>query len=175
MKKYTLLFLSAFAVLAAKADFVQLKNGKLFEGKVVRVFESELAFKTSVGTFFIPGSDLQCVNIEKIRPKQERALASMFASSADACSRGTSAGTMHGHGFGQFCAGFFGSLLGVGIVMLVDKTPAKSKNLIMVATDDDVWTDPGYLMCYNKAAKSKALINSGLGCITYLVLYFASY
>ena len=175
MKKFIFFFLSIFAAHAAKADFIQLKNGKLFEGKVLRVFKSELAFKTDVGTFFIPASDLQCVNIDNVRPRKEEALAAMFAAPANACSRGTTAGNMHGHGFGQFCAGFFGSLLGVGIVMLVDKTPSKSKNLMMIAQDDDVWTDPGYLMCYNKAAKSKALINSGLGCATYLIILLSSY
>ena len=109
------------------------------------------------------------MNIDNVRPRKEEALAAMFAAPANACSRGTTAGNMHGHGFGQFCAGLFGSLIGVGIVMLVDKTPSKSKNLMMIAQDDDVWTDPEYLMCYNKAEKSKALINSGLGCATFNV------
>lgn len=176
MKQFFLLLLSVCLSFAAQADFIQLTNGDLFEGKVLKVYEGELLFKTEAGTYFIPQQDLQCVNLDHRSKRKEKALDDMFATPAeDTCSRGSVAGGMHGHGFGQFCAGFFGSLIGVGIVMIVDKTPSKSKNLLMVADDRDVWTDPSYLACYDKAAKKKALTNSGLGMLTYVVLYLASY
>lgn len=151
-------------------DTIELSNGKVFKGEIIRVNKCSIDFAIEDDVFSIPAKDIVYATFEKISKRRISKIDKVL-SNGDNCLIGTTDGSMHGHKGGQFCAGFFGGLIGFVIVAIVDRGPSKSGNIALVADNKSLWSDSSYLMCYEKSSKKSAIKMAGIGWGSFLILY----
>jgi hypothetical protein len=174
MKNFLLVLFSVFSFNALASDIVTLTNGKSFQGTITKVNNCSLNFAMDDNVYTIPASDIVYAEFEKISKRRANKITAMLANE-DNCFAGTTDGAMHGHKGGQFCAGFFGGLIGFVIVAVVDRSPTKSGNIMLISENREIWNDSSYLMCYQKQSKKEAIKAAGTGFGAWVLLVLLSY
>jgi hypothetical protein len=174
MKNFLLLLFCAFSFNALASDVITLTNGQSFEGTITKVNNCSLNFSIDDNVYTIPASDIVYAEFEKISKRRANKITHMLGNE-DNCFAGTTDGAMHGHKAGQFCAGFFGGLIGFVIVAVVDRTPTKSKNIMLISENREMWNDLTYLTCYQQQSKKEAIKAAGAGFGAWVLLVLLSY
>ncbi len=63
MKKIVLMvcFFCLFLINAAAADIIYLKNGNIYEGRIIKEDDEKMAFKTSIMTIILNKNEIQAI------------------------------------------------------------------------------------------------------------------
>jgi hypothetical protein len=175
MKKVTLAFTALLitAVTFAKGnDILTLNNNQAFKGDVVKIKDCNVVFKSENGEkYTIPANDIQTVKFEDVNNSIYTNYLTMLNADPNSCMKGAADGKVfHGKGglhvalgvlFGPFAV--IGAAVGSPDPMAGSRTPQMSKN-------SDLFTDPTYLECYKKAARSKNVGMAAAGWGMWIVL-----
>lgn len=155
----TFLFVS-FSAFAG--DVLTLMNENSFEGKIIKIKDCEVIFKANHQRFTIPATDIFCLKFEDSNNKIY--LDYLQLDDADKCMRGQSDAEMyHGKAFGHIALGvLFGpfALLGAAAG---SPSPQNGANTYMMSKNKELFSDPAYLMCYRKKARSRNVTNTLIG------------
>lgn len=168
MKKTSLIlmFLAASFNLLAK-DIVVLKDGTKVKGELISVSQGELVFQKAKGDqseIKLTSEQVEFVKLESME-KLEKLQESMYLQGI------ADAQIYHKRFGGNFCAGFFGGLIGFVIVAVTD---AKEPNYAIVG--EEKYKSLEYREGYNKKAKGKNLGAAGAGWaagVVFLIILFS--
>lgn len=149
-------------------DVLVLANGSMHQGSVERVHTCAIQFSVGEFTYDIPACDIAEVHFSNPESRAARKMAEILED-ADACFTGQTDAQHHGHGVGHFASGLFFGAFGVIGCAVTKRTPYKSNNPELITVNQSMWSDPAYLACYNKSARSKAVSTSALGWLTWVL------
>ena len=172
MTKLTLTLLATLISLGSYAgDVLTLTNAMVFEGKVTRIKECTLVFKTEKGKFRVPASDVASVAFEDHSDKVYQKYLEEIPYNPQNCLSGRlDAENYHGKKGGHFVLGvLFGPFAMIGTA-LANPSPEKGKNTYMFSENKDLFDDPMYLSCYRKKAKGQLIGIEALGWGSWLLL-----
>jgi hypothetical protein len=150
-------------------DVVVLKDGHLFRGDVEHVYNCAIRFAVGDAAYEIPAQDIAEVYFGNPESRAARRMTEVIAD-ADACFTGKTDAEHHGHGVGHFATGFLFGPFGVIGCAVAKRTPYKSNSPELITVNQSMWSDPAYLACYNKGARSKAVTTSALGWATWILI-----
>ncbi len=164
MKKLIVILLSFTVVNVFAGDVLTLMNGNKFDGKVVKIKECQIVYKIQNEKFIIPASDIHSIQFEDINNRLYRNYLKSANRDINNCLAGSLDAEMyHGKKFGHFVLGFlFGPFAMVGTA-LSNPTPEKGKETMLMSRNKDFFSDPVYLKCYKKQAKSQLVLSEALG------------
>jgi len=177
MKNKVVLFISivAFGInfsLLAK-DLITLNNSQKFEGKVVKLKDCSLIFKSNGAKFEIPAESIFSIEFDDLNNKLYKAYLYESMSNYNLCFQAQiDAKNFHGKKESHFILGLlFGPFAIIGTA-LANPTPYNSSNMIMMGDgrDDPKFSDPVYLDCYKKKAKSGLIGVEGLGWLSWILI-----
>ncbi|NOX46613.1 MAG: hypothetical protein GXO89_06505 [Chlorobi bacterium] len=166
MKKVILtlvIILISISLNAKNRDKLTFLNGKTYYGKVKRIKNCRIKFKTFGSIFIIPSDSVYSVEFEdpfsNFLSKDGEEL-----SGSEKCMRGTmDAEAFHGKGGFHFTMGvLFGPFAVIGAAV-ANPTPDKGKDTYMMSENREIFMDPMYMMCYKKKAKRKNVGNAAIG------------
>ena len=167
MKKtiWALILLMYSASLLAKSnnsDVVTLMNDMKFMGKVKKISNCEVKFKTDDGTFWIPANHIYSVQFGN--PYDKVLVDYQQLDNSDKCLKGRQdAQNFHGKTGGHIILGaLFGPFAMLGAA-IASPTPYKGKNTVEMSQNENLFNDPAYLQCYRKKAKGRNIGNVAIG------------
>jgi len=155
------LLLCSFLINQA-ADVITLNNQMIFSGKVKKIKDCEVKFKTEGEVYFIPAEDIYSVVFED--PKDRVFTAYQQLSDSEKCLKGRSDADMyHGKAGMHVALGvLFGPFAIIGAAV-ANPTPEKGNDTYIMSKNSDSFSDPAYLSCYKKKAMGKNVGNTALG------------
>lgn len=144
-----------------------------FMGKVKKIDNCYIKFKTNSGKYFIPADHILSVTFGNENNKRLKAYNNLR--DIDKCMAGKSdAKLYHGKASGHVVLGVFTGPFGVVGAAVAKPTPNKSEQTIRMTQSGTLLADPTYLRCYTKKAKAKNVGNTAIGCSVWLLaLLFA--
>jgi hypothetical protein len=156
------------------SDVLTLTNGMKFEGKVTRIKECSIVFKTEIGSFIIPGRDIENVQFENLSSRRIARYQSHF--NPDNCLAGKmDASIYHGKKGGHFFLGFlFGPFAVLG-TLLANPTPDKGNATYRMSDNRELFHDPYYLRCYKRKARGGLVAMELAGWASWLVVFALIY
>jgi len=172
---FILIGLSLNLNLAAK-DVITLNNNKKFEGKVVKLKNCSIVFKTNGSKFEIPADSIYSIQFEDYNNRLYKNYSYKSISNENLCFQGQmDASNFHGKKGSHFALGLlFGPFAIIGTA-LADPSPYNSSNMMMIQSkDDSKFSDPMYLLCYKKKAKTDLIVSESLGWLTWILLLVAA-
>jgi hypothetical protein len=174
MKKKSIilnLLLCSF-VFTQAADVITLNNQMTFSGKVKKIKNCEVKFKTGGEVYYIPGDDIYSIIFED--PNDKVLSAYQQLDDSEKCLRGRSdADLYHGKtGFHVAMGVLFGPFAIIGAT-LANPTPDKGNDTYIMSKNRNNFSDPVYLTCYKKKAKGKNVGNTALGWAAWILLLLA--
>jgi hypothetical protein len=148
---------------------------KYFTGEITKVKDCYVHFKHTDGTRSrIPGNAIGAYYMSDLSPKGEEmdmALRTMILDPTRSCQAGTSDADLYHKRFAGNFAG--GMLLGVFWVIgaaVSNPSPMRGQQTMMMSDNKDLFTNPYYLNCYKKKARSKNVIAALAGWGTWILL-----
>ena len=165
MKKI-LFFLAAFFALNAFADVVSI-DGRVFQGEVKKVNSTGIHLQVEGRHYKVPFDKIDGVFFES-----EGVLSDSYArfSGAEPCLAAKMDVTLRGKAFAQFLGGVFFGPLAVIHKFLVNYHPKKDLQVMALSGNRELFDNPAYLHCYAETARTKALVMTGVGWLTWLFL-----
>ena len=157
-------------------DVITLNNNKKFEGKVVKLKNCSLVFKSNGSKFEIPADSIYSIQFDDYNNKLYKNYSSGSTSNENLCFQGQMDATnFHGKKGSHFALGvLFGPFAIIGTA-LADPNPYNSSNMMMTQSkDDSKFSDPMYLMCYKKKARTDLIVSESLGWLTWIILLVAA-
>jgi hypothetical protein len=154
------LFLSNFQLFAS--DILILKNGKAFEGKVLKIKNTEILFQAGEDAFYIPASDIGALQMPEISKKLQKRYARL--NFEDNCLKGRNDAQMyHGKAGLHITLGvLFGPFAIIGAAISGPK-PQHGKNTMLMSQNKELFSDAEYLQCYKKKARGQNVGNTAIG------------
>ncbi|PKQ66701.1 hypothetical protein BZG01_10535 [Labilibaculum manganireducens] len=175
MKK-TILTLTAivFAFSTFANDILTLNNEMVFEGKVKRIKDCAIVFKSEGTKYIVPASEIYSIEFENAEDKVYTNYLEMQADEENKCFNARlDAENYHGKKGGHFVLGvLFGPFAIIGTA-LANPTPEKGKQTYMMSKNKDQFSDPEYLSCYRKKAKGQLIGMEALGWGAWILLVLA--
>lgn len=164
-----------FTSLLYANDEVQLLNCEIYYGKVLKIDQCKVHFKTDCQTLIIDADSIEFLKFEC--PENE--IYQNYINDLtikEKCLRGhNDAKNLHNQGLAHFFIGvLFGPLAIVGSIVSTP-TPNKSKNTMLLSENKDLFGDPNYLECYRKEAKSKNISAILGGACTWALFYLLAF
>jgi hypothetical protein len=172
MTKLTCTLLAALISLSTYAgDVLTLTNAMVFEGKVTRIKECTLVFKTEKGRFHVPAADVATVAFEDPSDRVYLQYLAEIQDNPQNCLSGRlDAENFHGKKGGHFVLGvLFGPFAMIGTA-LASPSPEKGKNTYAFSKNQELFDDPMYLSCYRKKAKGQLIGMEALGWGSWILL-----
>ncbi len=165
MKKtiWTLTFVFvAINLFAKNPDVLTLLNDMKFIGKVKKISNCEVRFKTDEGTFWIPANHIYSVEFGNPNDKVLETY-SQLDDSEKCLKGGEDAVNFHGKTGAHIILGvLFGPIAIIGAA-IASPNPYKGKNTLALSQNSELFKDPAYLSCYKKKAKGKNIGNVAIG------------
>jgi len=175
MKK-TILTLTAivFAISTFANDILTLNNEMVFEGKVQRIKDCAIVFKSEGKKYIVPASEIYSIEFENPEDKVYTNYLEMQADEENKCFNARlDAENYHGKKGGHFALGvLFGPFAMIGTA-LANPTPEKGKQTYMMSKNKDQFSDLEYLSCYKKKAKGQLIGMEALGWGAWVLLVLA--
>ncbi len=172
MKKLFIVFtILLFTFFSFAGDILTLNNDKSFEGRVLKIEENFIVFKTEKIKYEVPVSDIFSVKFENVNNKLYADYLKNADVNSDKCLSGRlDAENYHGKKGGHFVLGvLFGPFAMIGTA-LADPTPERGKRTYMLSTNKELFSDPVYLSCYKKKAKGQLIGAEALGWAAWILL-----
>ncbi|MGM0505411.1 MAG: hypothetical protein ACQESQ_12365, partial [Bacteroidota bacterium] len=151
-KKLTILsLLLLLFVTNQAADVITLNNQMSFSGKVKKIKDCQVKFKTAGEVFFIPAEDIHSVVFENPNNRVFRAYQEL--SDSEKCMKARSdADLYHGKtGFHVAMGVLFGPFAIIGAAV-ANPTPEKGNDTYVMSKNRENFSDATYLSCYKKKA-----------------------
>lgn len=165
MKKITMTFTVLIFTLATFAgDILTLTNEMVFEGKITKIKDCAVVFKTDGNKYIVPTTEIFSLQFENTSDKVYTEYMKMDDGDPNKCLNGRlDAENYHGKKGGHFVLGvLFGPFAMIGTA-LANPTPDKGKQTYMLSKNKEQFSDPEYLSCYKKKAKGQLVGAEALG------------
>lgn len=171
MKRIILISIVFIAVNGFANDILTLNNQMVFEGKVTKVMDCDIIFKSNGVKYIVPIQDIYSVNFKKANGRQYKRFAKLGDGSENYCMNGRlDAENYHGKKGGHFFLGFlFGPFAMIGTA-LANPNPYNGKNTVMMSKNKDQFDNPEYLSCYKKKAKGQLIGMEAIGWGAWILL-----
>lgn len=170
-------FLFVLFPVLAFADILTLIDQSAFQGKVTKIKDCAIIFKTNDDKYLIPAHDIFSIEFEDPNDKIYTDFLKLSDQDPDKCLNGRlDAENFHGKRGGHFILGvLFGPFAMIGTA-IANPTPDRGKQTYMLSKNKDLFTDPEYLNCYRKKAKGQLIGMEALGwgALILLVLLFGA-
>ncbi len=173
MKKLLIVcFLAMVGSMSAK-DVLTLRNNMHFQGTVISVKDSIAEFSVAGAVYEIPLVDISEIILEDTGSRAYSDLIALGLEDVNPCQLGQiDAELYHGKKFGHFFLGMlFGPFALIGTA-LSNPTPDRGSDTYAMSENQNYFSDPSYLVCYKKKAKSTLLVAEALGWATWVLLLF---
>ncbi len=160
-----------FAFTSFASDILTLNNEIVFEGKVTKIKERAVTFKSEGNRYIIPASEIFSIQFENTEDKVYTDFMRMAEGDPNKCLNGRlDAENYHGKKGGHYVLGvLFGPFAMVGTA-LANPTPEKGKRTYKMSENKDQFSDLEYLSCYKKKAKGQLIGMEALGWATWVLL-----
>lgn len=172
MKKKILTFAAVlFAITSFAGDILTLNNEMVFEGKITKIKDCDIEFKSEGTKYVVPSSDVYSIQFEDVEDKVYTDYMKTMDNNPNKCLDGRlDAEHYHGKKAGHFVLGvLFGPFAMIGTA-LSNPTPERGKQTYMMSENKDKFSDPVYLSCYKKKAKGQLIGMEALGWGTWILL-----
>ena len=169
---YLLLFALMISFSSIAGDILTLNNSMVFEGKISKIKDCMVIFKTDGKKHIIPTSEIFSLQFEDTSSKIYRNYNKISENTLESkCLKGRlDAENYHGKKGGHVALGFlFGPFAMIGTA-LANPTPYKGSKTLMASKNKEDFDDPEYLSCYKKKAKGQLLGMEGIGLGAWLLL-----
>ncbi|MZP66972.1 MAG: hypothetical protein GT597_12555 [Bacteroidales bacterium] len=154
------------------SDIVVLNDQKMFEGKIIKIKSCEVTFKAYNGPKVdIPVTEIFYIQFEDPNNKILTSYLAIQESDPDKCMKGQAdADLYHGKGFSHVGLGvLFGPFAIIGAAV-ASPSPQSGSSTYMLSKNRELFSDPIYLMCYEKKAKNRNIVNAALGWASWILL-----
>lgn len=170
--KITLTLVAALWVGAIyAADLLTLNNQMVFEGKVLKIKNCSVVFKTDGNKYLIPADEIYCIQFEDKNDKVYTRYMENADNDKSGCLHGKSdASKYHGKKGGHFVLGVLFGPFAVAGTLLSNPTPEKGKLTLQMSKNKEEFNNPEYLSCYKKEAKAQLLGIEAIGMGAWLLL-----
>lgn len=160
-----------FTMASFAGDILTLNNEKVFEGKITRIKDCSVVFKSDGKKYTVPAADIISVQFENTDDKTYTEYMKLAESEPNKCLNGKlDAENFHGKKGGHFVLGvLFGPFAMIGTA-LANPTPDKSNKTLMMSKNKDQFSDPEYLSCYRSKAKGSLIGMEALGWGAWILL-----
>ena len=165
MKKLTLsLTATLFAITVFAGDILTLNNEMIFEGKVTKIKNCVIVFKSEGNKYLVPANEIFSLEFEDTNDKVYTKYMALAEEEPNKCLSGRlDAENYHGKKGGHFVLGaLFGPFAMIGTA-LSNPTPERGSETMMMSKNKDQFSDAEYLSCYKKKAKGQLIGMEGLG------------
>ncbi|MGV8093414.1 MAG: hypothetical protein AB2L24_16260 [Mangrovibacterium sp.] len=172
MKKLFLIASVLLSVLTSFADdILVLNNNMAFKGKVTKISDCTVVFKSNGDKYVIPASDIYSVKFEDTKDKVYTKFMEMTDTNSNKCLMGKlDAEQYHGKKGEHFLLGaLFGPFAMIGTAFS-NPTPVRGKRTCLLSKNEEIFSDPEYLSCYKKKAKSQLIVAEALGCLSWILI-----
>lgn len=165
------LFLFMLFPILSYADILTLIDQSAFQGKVTKIKDCVIIFKTNDAKYLIPAIDIFSIEFEDPNDKIYTEYLKLSDQDPGKCLNGRmDAENFHGKKGGHFILGaLFGPFAMIGTA-IANPTPDRGKQTYMLSKNKDQFTDPEYLNCYRKKAKGQLIGMEALGWGAWLLL-----
>jgi hypothetical protein len=141
--------------------------GISFSGEITKIKNCEIVFKMEGKKYFIPASDIYCIDFEDVNNKVLKGYKQL--SGSEKCMYGMNDAEMYHKSGLSFAMGvLFGPFAVIGAA-ISNPSPLSGQNLYL-SSNKEFFNDPTYLACYSKSARKKNLKNAALGWLSWVVL-----
>jgi len=163
-----------FTTASFASDILTLTNSQVFEGKVTKIKDCSVIFKTATNKYEIPVSEVYSIEFKSKNDKVFTRYMDKLDVDPSKCVNGRlDAWRYHGKRSSHIALGFlFGPFALLGTAMS-DPTPEKGQMTFKMSEHTDLLNDPDYINCYKKKAKGR-LIGAeaiGLGILALMLLW----
>lgn len=160
-----------FAISLFGNDVVTLNNQMMFEGKILRIDDCELVFRSGMKRHYIPAEDIYSIQFRDVNSKIYQEYLNNQQGASDKCFMGrTDAQNFHGKEVGHFVLGMlFGPFAMIGTA-ISNPTPEKGSNTYAKSQNREHFSDPAYLECYRKKVKRKNIGIQAAGWGTWILI-----
>jgi hypothetical protein len=166
MKKILLTSVAALLITATTfaGDILTLNNSLIFDGKVVKIKNCVVVFKSNGQKYFVPSEEISSIQFENTEDKVYREYLALSDDDPNTCLNGRlDAENYHGKKGGHFVLGvLFGPFAMIGTA-LANPTPEKGRQTYLMSKNKEEFTDPEYLSCYRKKARGQLVGMEALG------------
>ena len=165
MKNFLLILVwCVTAEITFAADILTLNNSKVYHGKVTKIKDCSITFKTGSNKYQIPSEEIYSIEFENVNDKIYTRYLDQLAVDPSKCVNGRlDAAHYHGKKSGHIALGFlFGPFAMLGTSMS-DPTPEKGQSTLELSEHSDLFNDEDYLSCYKKKAKGKLIGAESIG------------
>ena len=165
MKNLSLFLVTLTLALSVNAkDVLTLKNQQKFEGKILRIKDCSIVFKTNRVKYTIPSDDIYSVEFDNLQNKVYKNYVNRLASGENLCLKAKAdAQRFHGKKAGHVILGvLFGPFAIIGTA-LSDPSPYKSSKTLIRSENREQFNEPEYLICYRKKAKDQLIAMEAVG------------
>lgn len=142
-----------------------------FEGKILRIKDCKVTFKDANGVKTnVPAGQIFYIQFEDPTDKVYKAYLSLQDTDPDKCLKGqTDAELYHGKVFGHVVLGIlFGPFAVIGAA-LANPSPESGARTYLLSKNKEIFSDPNYLMCYKRKARSRNTVHTLIGWGTWIV------
>ena len=147
-----------FASVAFSSDIITLNTQMVFEGKVTKIKNCNVIFKSDGMKYKIPADDVYSLQFGDVSDKVLTQYLELSNMEGDACMNGKmDADNYHGKEWGHAALGFFFGPFAMIGTAIAQQTPEKGKETSFASKNKDQFSDPAYLSCYKKKAKGKLI------------------
>lgn len=152
------------------SDIIVLTNDMVFKGQVVKVRSCEMVFKAEGRRYSIPFTDIKTIEFLEQGSKVHKKFKS-FNLSSESCAKGLEdAENFHGRRSRHFFLGLLLPAIPVVVALLSEPNPVARKRIASLSQNQNLFSDPDYLMCYKKTAKKSNVKNAAIGSGVTLVI-----
>lgn len=171
MKKLLFICFLIVAGSVSAKDVLTLRNSMRFEGTVVSVRDSIAEFSAAGTVYEIPLVDISEIILEDTSSRAYSDLINLGLEDVNPCQLGhMDAELYHGKKCGHFVLGvLFGPFALIGTA-LSNPTPERGSDTYAMSKNQNYFSDPCYLSCYKKKARSTLLVAEALGWATWILL-----
>ena len=152
-------------------DILTMANGMIFEGKVTKIKECVVVFKSQKEKYIVPAYDIYSIQFEDANDRVYRKYLALNLDEPNKCLNGQlDAENYHGKKGTHVALGFlFGPFAMIGTA-IAKPTPDKGRFTAAKSQNTDQFNDPEYLSCYKKKAKGQNILFEGIGWGAWLLL-----
>lgn len=161
-----------FVFLSQAADVITLNNQMVFSGKVKKIKDCTVKFKSDAEIYKIPASEIFSIQFENPRNRMLRNYQQL--SDPDKCLKARYDADMYHGKTGLHVA--LGVLFGPFAILgaaVANPSPVKGNDTYIMSKNREIFSDPAYLTCYKKKAKSQNVGNTAIGWAAWLLLFLA--
>jgi hypothetical protein len=164
-----LLILISFSVSAK--DVLVLNNQMTFEGKITKIKGCKVTFRAEGRKYDVPAGEIFMIQFEDTSDKIYNAYLALADNDPEKCMKGQMDAEMyHGKIFGHVALGIlFGPFAVIGAAV-ASPSPRTGTNTYMLSQNRELFSDPAYLMCYQKKARTRNATYAAVGWASWILL-----